>query len=49
MRITWSDQLMNIREKPVTILLTGSGQIAVEDGRDGFVRLLDLVVAVVNN
>ena len=40
---------MQVQEKPVTTFLAGSGQIAVEEGRDGFVRLLDLVVAVVNN
>ena len=45
-RTTWSDQLKD-SGKPVSTLLTRaqeSGQIAVEEGRDGLAGLRDLVV-----
>ena len=47
---TWSDQLKKDSGKPVSTLWavdTGSGQIDVEEGCNGFARLRDLVVVVV--
>ena len=46
-RTTWSDQLKKDGETSIDTLDPGSGQIAVEEGRDGLAGLHDLVVVVV--
>ena len=47
-RTTWSDQLKRAGETSIDTLDPGSGQIAVDEGRDSLTGIRDLAVVVVD-